>query len=72
MQGSLELSLANDGGKVDLGNYVYDPVSRKTDAGTEWYLKDLSAVPEEPDSEESELSPSATAVLALAGRGQQQ
>lgn len=71
MQGSLELSLANDGGKVDLGNYVYDLVSRKTDAGTEWYLKDLSAVPEEPDSEESELSPSATAVLALAGSGSQ-
>lgn len=80
-QGSLELSLANDGGKVDLGNYAYDLVSRETEAGTEWYLKDLSAVPEEPDNPgtdpepepepQPELSPSATAVLALAGSGSQ-
>lgn len=75
--GSLELSLANEGGQVDLGNYVYDLASRQTDSGTEWYLSDNSSNPEpDPDPTPTpeplpELSPSATAVLALAGSGSQ-
>ena len=126
IQGSLELSLANEGGKVDLGNYVYDLANRKTESGTEWYLKGISTDPEgpyepgtdpeepdnpgtdpdpdpgadpeepdnpgtdpdpdpgtdpeepdnpgtdpDPDPGDPELSPSATAVLALAGTGSQ-
>lgn len=85
--GSLELSLANEGGQVDLGNYVYDLVTRQTDSGTEWFLSgnssnlepDPDPIPEpNPDPDptptpepQPELSPSATAVLALAGSGSQ-
>ena len=83
--GSMELSLANEGGQVDLGNYVYDLATRQTDSGTEWYLSDNSSNPEpdpdptpDPDPDptptpepQPELSPSATAVLALAGSGSQ-
>lgn len=85
--GSMELSLANEGGQVDLGNYVYDLANRQTDSGTEWYLSDNSSNPEpdpdptpDPDPNpdptptpepQPELSPSATAVLALAGSGSQ-
>lgn len=85
--GSMELSLANEGGQVDLGNYVYDLATRQTDSGTEWYLSDNSSNPEpdpdptpDPDPKpdptptpepQPELSPSATAVLALAGSGSQ-
>lgn len=77
INGSLELSLANEGGKVDLGNYVYDLISRQTDSATEWFLSNNSLEPEpnpEPDptpEPQPELSPSATAVLALAGSGSQ-
>ena len=85
--GSMELSLANEGGQVDLGNYVYNLATRQTDSGTEWYLSDNSSNPEpdpdptpDPDPNpdptptpepQPELSPSATAVLALAGSGSQ-
>ena len=85
--GSMELSLANEGGQVDLGNYVYDLATRQTDSGTEWYLSDNYSNPEpdpdptpDPDPNpdptptpepQPELSPSATAVLALAGSGSQ-
>lgn len=85
VEGTLSLSLANQGGKVDLGNYVYELVHRETEIGTEWYLKDTTPTvdPEpipDPDPEpqpepepepQPELSPSATAVLALAGSGSQ-
>ena len=78
-EGSLEISLANQGGHVDLGTYVYDLVSRTTENGVEWYLDDVSTTPENPDSEtdpdpepeDPKLSPTAKAVLAMAGMGGQ-
>ena len=93
-EGNIEFSLANDGGVVDLGNYVYGLASRtdEKEKAKEWYLTnqttdnpdpeepdnpDVPVDPDEPGGEtEGEgghpvLSPSATAVLALAGSGTQ-
>lgn len=72
--GNAKFSLANDGGVVDLGNYVYGLTSTQTENGTEWHLTDQT--PQEPDPDPEvpstpELSPSATAVLAVAGSGAQ-
>lgn len=66
-EGTLALSLANEGGKIDLGNYVYDLVNRDTEEETQWYLAPQTS----PEPSQPTLSPSATAVLALAGSGAQ-
>ena len=91
-EGNVGFSLANNGGVVDLGNYVYGLASRTNETATEWYLSNQT--PDEPDPEEPDqpevpvepdepgggaegggehpiLSPSATAVLDLAGSGAQ-
>ena len=66
-EGDATFSLANANGVIDLGNYVYSLNSRTgSDGSTQWYLATDSA---NPDVEQ--LSPSANAVLALAGSGSQ-
>ena len=66
-EGDATFSLANANGVIDLGNYVYSLNSRiGSDGSTQWYLATDSA---NPDVEQ--LSPSANAVLALAGSGSQ-
>ena len=67
--GDAVFSLANSGGVIDLGNYVYSLTSTQTENGTEWHLSDQT--PYEPAPDTPALSPSATAVLALAGSGSQ-
>lgn len=66
-EGDATFSLANANGVIDLGNYVYSLNSRTgSDGSTQWYLATDSV---NPDVEQ--LSPSANAVLALAGSGSQ-
>lgn len=67
-EGSVSMVLANEGGVVDLGNYVYGLASRDTGSATEWFLTNQTT---DAPTGEQVLSPSATAVLALAGSGTQ-
>lgn len=62
--GDASFSLANPGAKVDLGVYNYTLADRETDQGHEWFLNRSQDV--DPD-----LSPTAEAVVAMAGMGAQ-
>lgn len=62
--GNASFSLANPGAKVDLGVYNYTLADRETDQGHEWFLNRSQDV--DPD-----LSPTAEAVVAMAGMGAQ-
>ena len=82
LDGEGSYALANDGGKVDVGTYLYTLEKRDsaTEAGaTEWYLVRTGKDPVTPPSPEDPgtpgedpiLSPTAEAVVAMAGMGAQ-
>lgn len=65
--GNATFSLANPGGKVDAGVYLYELSSRNAAEGaTEWYLTRATGKDNTP-----ELTPTAEAVLAMAASGAQ-
>lgn len=82
LDGDASYALANDGGKVDVGTYLYTLEKRDSateEGATEWYLartgKDpvTPPLPEDPvtPGEDPILSPTAEAVVAMAGMGAQ-
>ena len=82
LDGDGSYALANAGGKVDVGTYLYTLEKRDsaTEAGaTEWYLVRTDKAPVTPPSPDDPvdpgkdpiLSPSAEAVVAMAGMGAQ-
>lgn len=67
-EGSLDLSLANAGGKVESGLYFYKLADRTTaDNAQEWYLIRDSIGPDNPDVPPTPETPTAQAVLGLSG-----
>ena len=59
-EGNVGFSLANNGGVVDLGNYVYGLASCTNETATEWYLSNQTPdepVPEEPDQPDVPVDP---------------
>lgn len=82
LDGDGAYALANDGGKVDVGTYLYTLEKRDSAAeagATEWYLVRAGKDPVTPPSPEDPvtpgedpiLSPTAEAVVAMAGMGAQ-
>lgn len=82
LDGDGSYALANAGGKVDVGTYLYTLEKRDSateEGATEWYLVRTDKAPVTPPSTDDPvepgkdpiLSPSAEAVVAMAGMGAQ-
>ena len=67
-EGTLNLSLANPGGKVESGLYFYKLADRtNSDNAQEWYLIRDSIEPDNPDVPSTPETPTAQVVLGLSG-----